>query len=75
MKLLIGTFCLLLVNNCSFNKNSNYWNEDNNNKKFTKKKLNEIIEKSTDVRILSFNEYHIYIEDHIKKSKYPDINE
>ena len=38
MKLLIGTLFLLLVNNCSFNKNSNYWNEDNNNKKFTKKK-------------------------------------
>ena len=44
-------------------------------KSLQKKKLNEIIEKSTDVRILSFNEYHIYIEDLIKKSEYPNINE
>ena len=38
-----------------------------------KKNLIEIIEKSKDITLMSLNEYKIYLDDYIKKSKYPDI--
>ena len=38
-------------------------------------KLIEIIGKSNDIRSMTVDEYEIYIDDYIKKSKYPDINE
>jgi len=42
---------------------------------FTLKRLIEIIAKSNDIRSMTVDEYEIYIDDYIKKSKYPDINE
>ena len=37
------------------------------------KKLAKIIKKSKDITLMSLDEYKIYIDDYIKKSKYPDI--
>ena len=37
------------------------------------KKLVKIIKKSKDITLMSLDEYKIYIDDYIKKSKYPDI--
>ena len=72
--LLISTFILILLNNCSFNKNSKFWTEDNNDKIAFKKKLIEINTNSSNITSLSFNEYEIYIEEYAKKQKYPDIS-
>ena len=44
-------------------------------KKAENKKLIEIIGKSNDIRSMTVDEYEIYIDDYIKKSKIPDINE
>tara|TARA_B100000963_G_C22432077_1_gene582611 strand:+ start:583 stop:813 length:231 start_codon:yes stop_codon:yes gene_type:complete len=65
---------IFLLNNCSFNKNSKFWTEDNNDKIAFKKKLIEINTKSNNITSLSFNEYEIYIEEYAKKQKYPDIS-
>ena len=43
-------------------------------KKADNQKLIKIIEKSNDIRLMSVDEYKIYIDDYIKKSKFPDIN-
>ena len=37
-------------------------------------KLTEIIKKSNDIRLMTIEEYEIYINNYIKKSKFPDIN-
>ena len=74
MRLLSSLFILLFLNNCSLNKNSQYWTEDTIKKKDELKKLLEILEKSKDITTMTFEEYKIYIEDYTKKSNYPDIS-
>ena len=70
-KLLFITFFIFL-NACSFNIDSKYWNEKSD-KKNNNNKLIEIIKKSNDIRLMTIKEYKIYINDYIKKSKFPDI--
>ena len=63
----------IFLNACSFNTDSKYWNEKSDKKK-DNKKLTEIIKKSNDIRLMTIEEYEIYINDYIKKNKFPDIN-
>ena len=72
---LIFILTLLLLNNCSLNQDSKYWTEDVEKRKETKKKLSEILKKSDDITTMTLEEYKIYIDDHTKKSKYPDISQ
>jgi len=72
------TFILSLffiLSNCSLNKDSKYWTEDVVKKSEDQKKLSEVLKKSKDITNMTYDEYKIYIDDHTKKSKYPDINE
>ncbi len=62
-----------MISNCSLDKDSKYWTE-NNLKKNNSKKLIKIIKKSNDIRLMTVDEYKIYIDDYIKKSKYPELN-
>ena len=64
---------LHILNACSFNIDSKYWNEKSD-KKNDNNKLTEIIKKSNDIRLMTIEEYEIYINNYIKKSKFPDIN-
>jgi hypothetical protein len=75
MKLILSFLVLILLSNCSLNKDSIYWTKDVIKKKNDQKKLSVIIEKSEDITIMSIEEYEIYIDDYTKKSKYPDINQ
>ncbi len=75
MKIILYLILLVFINNCSLNSESKYWTEDTIKKKTENKKLIEIIGKSNDIRLMTVDEYEIYIDDYIKKSKYPDINE
>ena len=68
-------FLLLLLNNCSLNKDSKYWTEDVVKKNENQKKLTNILKKSEDITTMTFEEYEIYIDDYTKKSKYPDISQ
>ena len=71
-------FLLILIfglSNCSFDKNSQFWTEDNkltnkNNKVLIKK----IKQKSSNLLSLTEEEFKIYLEDYVKESKYPDIS-
>ena len=74
MRLILSLFLLLFLNNCSFNKDSQYWTEDSVNKKEEKKKILKILKKSKDITSMSLEEYKIYIEHYKKKSNYPDIS-
>ena len=74
MRILIFFLFYLMISNCSLNKDSEYWTEGNVKKKNNSKKLIKIIKKSNDIRLMTIEEYKIYIDDYIKKSKYPDLN-
>ena len=65
--------CFIFLNACSFNIDSKYWNEKSNNKNYNK--LSEILKKSHDIRLMTIEEYEIYINNYTKKNKFPDINQ
>ena len=73
MKLISVFIFVFLLSACSFNENSNYWNEHNNQKIILEKKLNKILKNSEDITLMTMEEYKIYIDDYTKKSKYPNI--
>jgi len=75
MKIFLYLVFFIFISNCSLNSESKYWTEDNEKKKSENIKLIEIIGKSNDIRSMTVDEYEIYMDDYIKKSKYPDINE
>ena len=74
MRLIFYLFLLLFFNNCSLNKDSQYWTKDSIMKKDEQKKLSKILKKSKDITTMTLKEYKIYIEDNTKKSTYPDIS-
>ena len=74
MRILVYFSLAIVISNCSLNQDSKYWTEDDIKKKADNQKLIKIIEKSNDIRLMSVDEYKIYIDDYIKKSKFPDIN-
>ena len=75
MKFVFIFFIILLLNNCSLNKDSKYWTEDIVKSSEDQKELTAVLKKSEDITNMSFEEYEIYIDDYTKKSKYPDINQ
>ena len=72
-KYLIIFFSIILTN-CSLNKDSQYWTENSIESKTDHKKINRILKKADDITSMTLEEYKIYIDDHTKKSKYPDIS-
>ena len=75
MKFTLILSLLFILSNCSLNTDSKYWKEDVEKRKKTQKKLSEILKKSNDITTMTLEEYKIYIDDHTKKSKYPDISQ
>jgi hypothetical protein len=75
MKFFLISFVIILLNNCSLNKDSKYWTEDIVKRKDDQKKLSKILKKSDDITTMTQEEYEIYIDDYTKKSKYPDISQ
>ncbi|MDC3158491.1 hypothetical protein OA524_01570 [Candidatus Pelagibacter sp.] len=66
---------LFILSNCSLNKDSKYWTEDVKKREETQKKLSKLLKKADDITTMTLEEYKIYIDDHTKKSKYPDISQ
>ena len=74
MRILVYFALAIVISNCSLNQDSKYWTEDSIKKKVDNQKLIKIIKKSNDIRLMSIDEYKIYVNDYIKKSKFPDMN-
>ena len=74
MKIILVLFLTIFLNNCSLNKDSQYWTSDSIKRYDDQKKLSNILKKSKNIISMSLEEYKIYIEDYTKKSKYPDIS-
>ena len=75
MKLVSILFVILMLTNCSLNKDSQYWTENMIKKIKNQKKLSEILKRSEDITTMTFDEYEIYVDDHTNNSKFPDINQ
>ena len=75
MKSLFIFFIILFLNNCSLNKDSEYWTEEVVKNSDDQNKISEVLKKSEDITNMTNEEYEIYIDDYTKKSKYPDINQ
>ena len=75
MKFVFIFFIILLLNNCSLNKDSKYWTEEVVKNSDDQNKISEVLKKSVDITNMTNEEYEIYIDDYTKKSKYPDINQ
>ena len=67
-------FFFILINQCSLDHKSKYWNEDPNHNKNLDKKLVRILEKSDEINKMRVMENNIYIDDFTKKSKYPSLD-
>ena len=63
----------IIFQSCSLNNDSAFWNEHYKKKIIEQENLSKIIKKSKNITLMSLNEYKIYIDDYIKKSKYPDL--
>ena len=74
MRILVYFGLAIVISNCLLNQDSKYWTEDSIKKKVDNQKLIKIIKKSNDIRLMSIDEYRIYVNDYIKKSKFPDMN-
>ena len=74
MRFTLSLFLLIFLNNCSLNKDSQYWTEESINNNEEQKKILKILKKSKDITSMTLEEYKIYIEDYTKKSNYPDIS-
>ncbi len=74
MKYLNLILILILFQSCNYDFDSKFWNKHNEKKIVNQKKLSKIIDKSNDIRSMTMNEYKIYIDDYIRKNKYPDIS-
>ena len=75
MKIIFILSFLILLNNCSLNQNSKYWIENIEKKNDSQKRLSKILKKSSDITKMTLDEYKIYIDDHTKKSKYPNLSQ
>mgnify|MGYP001157102326 CR=1 FL=1 len=74
MKYCLIILSIFFLNNCSLNKNSKFWTEDNIKNITFKNKLKNIMNKSNNLLSMSFDEYQIYINEYNRKSKFPDIS-
>ena len=67
MRKFMVIFFLLILANCSLNKDSEYWTENYIENKNKQKKLNQILKKADDITSMTLDEYEIYIDDYTKK--------
>ena len=66
---------ILLLNSCSSNNNSTYWNEDPIKKSLENKNLSKVLKKTGDYKNMTFDEFNLFLKDYSNKADYPDINE
>ena len=74
MRIIVSLTFLTLLTNCSLNNDSEFWTEKTTKNIDKNNELLLILNKSNDIKSMSFDEYKIYVEDYLKSSNYPDIN-
>jgi len=65
---------ILILNSCSLDKNSTYWNEDLIIKPIENKKLSKTSITSFDFKTMTFNDFDLFLKDYSENTDYPNIN-
>ncbi|MDB4081673.1 hypothetical protein N9500_01945 [Candidatus Pelagibacter sp.] len=65
---------ILFLSSCSLDKNSTYWNKDSVNQSINDKKLSKVINKTTDFKEMTFEEFDLFLQDYSNKSKFPNLD-
>ena len=65
---------IFVLTSCSLNKNSTYWNKDSVNQSINDKKLSKVINKTTDFKEMTFEEFDLFLQDYSNKSKFPNLD-
>jgi|TARA_B110000238_G_C16007882_1_gene387499 hypothetical protein len=65
---------ILILTSCSLDKDSAYWNDNLIKIPVENKKVSNIINKSSNFELMTFDEFHQYLKVYSKKADYPDIN-
>ena len=65
---------ILFLTNCIQTNDSNFINKNLFNDNQNQKKLIDLEKKLSYTVEMSFNDFKFYIDDYVKKSKYPNIN-
>tara|TARA_B110000305_G_C18968486_1_gene416008 strand:- start:315 stop:539 length:225 start_codon:yes stop_codon:yes gene_type:complete len=65
---------ILILTSCSLDKDSAYWNDNLIKMPVENKKVSNIINKSSNLKLMTFEEFHQYLNVYSKKADYPDIN-
>ena len=73
MKYFLVLLFLFLLS-CSLDKDSAYWNKDSIKKNIEKEKYTKMLEKNGDFKLMSFDEFDLFLKEYSKNSDYPDIN-
>ena len=66
---------IIFLTSCSLSKDSAYWNEDPKNKLVEDKKLFKILNKTSDYKSMTFDEFNLFLKDYSNNAEYPDINQ
>ena len=64
----------IILNSCSFAKDSVYWNEDPIKKSLENENLSKILKKTSDFKKMTFDEFNLFLKDYSIKTDFPDIN-
>jgi len=65
---------IFILNSCSLDKNSTYWNEDFIIKPIENKKLSKTLVVSDDFKTMSFDDFDLFLKEYSKNADYPNIN-
>jgi hypothetical protein len=65
---------ILILSACSLDKKSVYWTEDPLKKSVENTKLSKILQKNSDLKKMTFEEFSIFLKYYSDKADYPDIN-
>jgi hypothetical protein len=65
---------IFILNSCSLDKNSTYWNEDFIINPTEDKKLSKTLVVSDDFKTMSFDDFDLFLKEYSKNADYPNIN-
>jgi|TARA_B110001450_G_scaffold230902_1_gene232430 hypothetical protein len=65
---------ILILPACSLDKNSSYWNEVPINKTLENKKITIKLQKDSDFKTMTFEEFNFFVNEYSNNSSFPNID-
>ena len=65
---------ILILSSCSLNRNSTYWNNDQVNKSSKEKVQKKILNKYSDFKSMTFDDFNFFLKNYADVTDYPNID-